>query len=162
MHSILIAHRDVGFAEHLAALLRASGTVLIPAFLPELSGKPSESGPAAPAVAGFDLQTFIRRQLGPEASDLYADTHRMVDRVRVVNAGSVGMTYGEPGAYWAMLGPGAKMRRTEYDRSAAAERIRAKDWSGADEFARKNVITVPSIGEAMDFMRKVEAKQAGA
>jgi len=87
---------------------------------------------------------------------------RMVDRVRVVNAGSVGMTYGEPGAYWAMLGPGAKMRRTEYDRSAAAERIRAKDWSGADEFARKNVMTVPSIGEAMDFMRKVEAKQAGA
>ena len=29
MHSILIAHRDVGFAEHLAALLRASGYLTV-------------------------------------------------------------------------------------------------------------------------------------
>jgi putative phosphoesterase len=85
---------------------------------------------------------------------------RAVDEVRVVNAGSVGMPYGEPGAWWAMLGPGLQLRRTDYDRAAAAERIRAKDWSNADEFARSNVLTVPSVEQAMGFMRKVEAKQA--
>ncbi|HEY3085582.1 MAG TPA: metallophosphoesterase family protein [Candidatus Dormibacteraeota bacterium] len=85
---------------------------------------------------------------------------RMVDRLRVINAGSVGMTYGEPGACWAMLGPGVSLRRLDYDREAAARRIRDKPWSGAEEFARDNVINVPSIEEAMDFMRSMEAKQA--
>jgi len=62
------------------ALLRASGTVLLPAFLPELSG----------AVAGrhnggseqsFDLERFIRQRLSPTSSDLSAETHREVDRL---------------------------------------------------------------------------------
>src|SRR5207253_2638283 len=50
---------------------------------------------------------------------------RHVDRIRVVNAGSVGMPYGEPGAYWTMLGPGVRARRTEYDLEEAARRARA-------------------------------------
>jgi len=41
---------------------------------------------------------------------------RTVDGVRFVNAGSVGMPYEEePGAYWALLGPGVEFRRTEYE-----------------------------------------------
>jgi hypothetical protein len=47
---------------------------------------------------------------------------------------------GEAGAYWAMLGPGLRLRRTDFDRQAAAKRIRAMDWPAADEFARSNVI----------------------
>ncbi|HEV3120048.1 MAG TPA: sigma-54 dependent transcriptional regulator [Gemmataceae bacterium] len=62
------------------ALLRASGTVLLPAFLPELSGSSSESDPATPG-ADLGLEGFIRQRLGPETNDLYADTHRQVDRV---------------------------------------------------------------------------------
>ncbi len=62
------------------ALLRASGAVLLPAFLPDLSGRPAESGPA-PAGADLGLEAFIRQRLGPEARDLYAETHRQVDRV---------------------------------------------------------------------------------
>jgi two-component system nitrogen regulation response regulator GlnG len=60
------------------ALLRASGTVLLPAFLPELP-----AGPATPGLAGADggLEGFIRGRLGPEARDLYAETHRQVDRL---------------------------------------------------------------------------------
>jgi predicted phosphodiesterase len=85
---------------------------------------------------------------------------RMVDQLRVINAGSVGMTYGQPGACWAMLGPGVQLRQMDYDGEAAAKRIREKDWSAADEFARENVISVPSVAEVMDFMRKQEAKQA--
>jgi two-component system nitrogen regulation response regulator GlnG len=60
------------------ALLRASGTTLLPAFLPELSGGP---GPPATAEADLGLEGFIRQRLGPEASDLYAETHREVDRL---------------------------------------------------------------------------------
>jgi putative phosphoesterase len=90
-------------------------------------------------------------------------THMQFDRtvggLRIVNPGSVGMTYGEPGAYWAMVSPDVAMRRTDYDREAAAARIRTKDWPAADEFARENVIKPPSVEQAMEFMRAMEAKQ---
>ncbi len=84
---------------------------------------------------------------------------RMVDRLRIVNAGSVGMPYGEPGAYWARLGVGVRMCRTDYDRKAAASRIRAMDWDQAQQFATENVLSAPSVEEAMDFLRKAEARQ---
>ena len=85
---------------------------------------------------------------------------RMVDRIRVVNAGSVGMPYGRPGAYWAKLGPDVDLRRTDYDREGAAERVRAKDWDQAEEFAASNVLSAPSIEQAMEFMGQMEARQA--
>lgn len=87
---------------------------------------------------------------------------RTVDRLRVVNAGSVGMPYGEPGAYWAMLGPEIDLRKTDYDREAATQLIRSKDWDNADKFAAENVLRVPTVEQAMDFMRSMEAKQAAA
>ena len=66
-------------------------------------------------------------------------THMQFDRhvgeVRVVNAGSVGMPYGEPGAYWALLGAGVvELRRTSYDFAAAAERIGETAYPLASEF----------------------------
>jgi DNA-binding NtrC family response regulator len=63
------------------ALLQASGPVLLPAFLPELSGGRAESGPAAAPGADLGLEAFIRQRLGPDAQDLYADTHQQVDRL---------------------------------------------------------------------------------
>jgi two-component system nitrogen regulation response regulator GlnG len=63
------------------ALLRASGPVLLPAFLPELLAGPGEAGPATPAGDDLGLDAFISRRLGPDAQDLYAETHRQVDRV---------------------------------------------------------------------------------
>jgi two-component system nitrogen regulation response regulator GlnG len=61
------------------ALLRASGPVLLPAFLPDLAGGSGEPGPAAGTDLGLD--TFIRPRLGLDTHDLYADTHRQVDRI---------------------------------------------------------------------------------
>ncbi len=59
------------------ALLQASGAVLLPAFLPELA-----SGRAGPtAAADLGLEAFISQRLGPDARELYADTHRQVDRL---------------------------------------------------------------------------------
>jgi len=66
-------------------------------------------------------------------------THMQFDRTiggtRVVNAGSVGMPFGVPGAYWVLLGPGVELRHTRYDLPAAAARIRGTQYPGAQEFA---------------------------
>jgi putative phosphoesterase len=79
---------------------------------------------------------------------------RTVDGVRIVNPGSVGMPYGEPGAYWALLGPGVDFRRTDYDRESAAARIGKSSWPDAAGFARDNVVSVPSVADAMEFFSK--------
>jgi DNA-binding NtrC family response regulator len=62
------------------ALLRASGPVLLPAFLPEPLGGPCEPAPARTPREAPGLESFIRGRLGPGACDLYAETHRQVDR----------------------------------------------------------------------------------
>jgi DNA-binding NtrC family response regulator len=61
------------------ALLRASGSVLLPAFLPDLSGQPGEPAATTPGPDG-GLDTFIGRRLGPDARDLYTEVHRELDR----------------------------------------------------------------------------------
>ena len=62
------------------ALLRASGPVLLPTFLPDLSGEPG--GPAAePSAPDLGLGAYSRQRLGPDAHDLYADVHRELDRL---------------------------------------------------------------------------------
>ncbi|WP_432955846.1 metallophosphoesterase family protein [Micromonospora haikouensis] len=66
---------------------------------------------------------------------------RLVDRRLVVNAGSVGMPYGGPGAHWALLGPGVQLRRTAFDVDTACARVAAEsgfpDAAGwADEYLR--------------------------
>jgi len=78
-------------------------------------------------------------------------THMQFDRgiggVRVVNAGSVGMPFGEPGAYWALLGPGVELRRTLYDLDAAAERIRRTGYPRASQL---DVRHPPSEAEMLE------------
>jgi two-component system nitrogen regulation response regulator GlnG len=63
------------------ALLRASGPVLLPAFLPDLPGRSGEPTLSAASEEGFDLEAFVGKRLGPDACDLYADVHRQVDRL---------------------------------------------------------------------------------
>src|ERR1700691_5128127 len=59
-------------------------------------------------------------------------THMQFDRLaaghRVINAGSVGMPYGSPGACWALLGPAVQLRQTRYDPAEAARRIAASGY----------------------------------
>jgi DNA-binding NtrC family response regulator len=64
------------------ALLQARGTTLLPTFLPALAGEPSGAMTAAPSAAGDpNLEAFIRLRLTSGESDLYAETHRQVDRL---------------------------------------------------------------------------------
>src|SRR5204863_7799668 len=70
------------------SLLQASGSVLLPTFLPELSGNVDRPGCAESTDEGFQLEALIEERLGPDTDDLYAETHREVDRVllsRVLN-----------------------------------------------------------------------------
>jgi predicted phosphodiesterase len=59
-------------------------------------------------------------------------THMQFDRTvgsrRVVNSGSIGLPFGDPGAYWLLLGEGVELRRTAYDIDVAAARIRSTDY----------------------------------
>ena len=70
-------------------------------------------------------------------------THMQFDRrlggTRVVNAGSVGMPYGDPGAFWVLLGPDVSLRRTAYDFDEAAERIRAHGFPWAEDYAENTM-----------------------
>jgi predicted phosphodiesterase len=66
---------------------------------------------------------------------------RLAHRRLIVNPGSVGMPYGRAGAHWGLLGPGAQLRRTEFDLDAACSQVAeqsgypgAADW--ADEYLR--------------------------
>jgi len=86
-------------------------------------------------------------------------THMQFDRtigsVRVANAGSVGMPYGEPGACWLLLGPDVQFRRTEFDLAEAAERIRATSHPQAQEFVARNVLQRPSQEEVLEVFEKM-------
>jgi DNA-binding NtrC family response regulator len=64
------------------ALLQASGTALLPAFLPEPLGGAAEVAPPGPASAEPGVETFvIRQRVASDVRDLYAETHRQVDRL---------------------------------------------------------------------------------
>ena len=83
---------------------------------------------------------------------------RTIGRIRVVNAGSVGMPFGEPGAYWLLLGPGIEMQHTLYDFAAAAGRIRASTSPQAEDFAANNVLRPPSERETLERFAPVELR----
>ena len=87
-------------------------------------------------------------------------THMAFDRtiggVRVVNAGSVGMPFGEPGAHWILIDGGVEFVRTPYDLAAAAARIRATDFPGAAAFAERNVVHPPSEAEMLAAYSRAE------
>jgi predicted phosphodiesterase len=81
---------------------------------------------------------------------------RMIGPTRVVNAGSVGMPFGDPGAYWLLLDSGVELRRTEYDLADAARRIRASGYPQAEQFATGNVLQPPSEAAMLEMFSRVE------
>lgn len=85
---------------------------------------------------------------------------RMIGGARVVNAGSVGMPFGEPGAYWLLLGPDVELRHTPYDLAKAAERIRATEYPQAEEFAARNILQPPSEAETLQAFSRLEISPA--
>ena len=104
-----------------------------------------------PVFAGIDVPLVV-----------CGHTHMQLDRtvgpVRIVNAGSVGMPFGEPGADWLLLGPDVRMRHTSYDLLQAAERIRATKYPQAEEFASGNVLQPPAEEAMLELFGRVELR----
>jgi hypothetical protein len=75
-----------------------------------------------------------------------------------VNAGSVGEPFGDPGAFWVLLGPDVQLRHTSYDLTKAAERIRATNYPQAQEFAAHSVLQPPSEAEMLEIFGKAELR----
>ena len=89
-------------------------------------------------------------------------THMQFDRkvgtTRVVNAGSVGMPFGQPLADWLLLGPEVELRHTRYDLPKAAERIRATNYPQAEDFARNSILQPPTEEAMLGAFSRVELK----
>ncbi len=89
-------------------------------------------------------------------------THMQFDRVcegkRVVNAGSVGMPYGDPGAYWLLLGPDVSLRKTNYDLQGAAELVRKSGYPLAQDFADNNILKPETAQEAIEYFERMAAQ----
>jgi putative phosphoesterase len=87
---------------------------------------------------------------------------RKIAATRVVNAGSVGMPFGNPGAYWLLLDSDhqdqVQLRHTAYDLAKAADRIRATHHPQAHDFAENNVLRPPSEEKMLELFKRVELK----
>jgi putative phosphoesterase len=85
-------------------------------------------------------------------------THMQFDRcighLRVVNAGSIGMPFAEPGAYWLLLGSEVELRRTIYDLECAASQIRLTSYPEAEAFAAQNVLQPPSEKKMLEAFNR--------
>jgi putative phosphoesterase len=106
-----------------------------------------------PVFAGLDAALVV-------CGHTHMQFDRLVGEVRVVNAGSVGMPYGEAGAHWLLLGPDVQLRQTLYDPEEAAARIAATAYPQAREFAAENVLQTPSEAEALGVFTRMEREQA--
>ena len=104
-----------------------------------------------PIFEGLDARVVV-------CGHIHMQFDRMIGRTRVVNAGSVGMPFGEPGAYWLLLGPDVQLRHTFYDLAKAVERIRATSYPQAQDFAAHNVLQPPSEKEVLEAFAKTELK----
>lgn len=105
-----------------------------------------------PVFAGVDVPLVI-------CGHTHMQFDRTIGRVRVVNAGSVGMPFSQPqGAYWLLLGPEIQLRRTAYDFTTAAERIRNTDYPLAEELSVRYVLNPPTEAETLELYAQAELR----
>jgi putative phosphoesterase len=102
----------------------------------------------AEALAGVDADIVV-----------IGHTHQQFDvrsgRVRLLNAGSVGMPYeGRAGAFWLLLGPEVEFRATEYDIAAGVERLRASGMPGLDDLLPESLLRPSPREEVAAFFER--------
>jgi predicted phosphodiesterase len=83
---------------------------------------------------------------------------RMVGKTRVVNAGSVGMPFQDPGAYWLLLGPAVQLRKTTYDLDKAAAAVRKTTYPQAEDFAARSILQPPTEAATLKAFGPAELK----
>jgi diadenosine tetraphosphatase ApaH/serine/threonine PP2A family protein phosphatase len=105
----------------------------------------------APVFEGVDVPVVV-------CGHTHMQFDRTIGKIRVVNAGSVGMPFQDPGAYWLLLGPDVQLRYTLYDLASAAARIRATTYPQADDFAARSVLQPPSEASTLEMFAHAELK----
>ncbi|MGD9903588.1 MAG: metallophosphoesterase [Vicinamibacterales bacterium] len=105
----------------------------------------------APAFAGVEAAVVV-------CGHTHMPFDRTVNGLRVVNAGSVGMPFGRPGADWLLLGPDVTPRHTAYDLAAAAARVRASAYPQREAFAAGSILAPPSDEDMLKAFAAAELK----
>jgi len=104
-----------------------------------------------PVFAGVDAAVIV-------CGHTHMQFDRTIGRMRVVNAGSVGMPFGEPGADWLLLGSDIELQHTQYDFAKTAESIRGTHYPQVQEFASRNVLQPPSEAEMLEVFSRAELR----
>ena len=104
-----------------------------------------------PVFAGVDAPLVV-------CGHTHMQFDRKVGATRVVNAGSVGMPFQDPGAYWLLLGPDVQLRKTTYDLEKAARLVRQTTYPRADEFAARNILQPPTEAATLEAFKNAELK----
>ncbi|MBA3649546.1 MAG: metallophosphoesterase family protein [Chitinophagales bacterium] len=104
-----------------------------------------------PLFKGLNVQLII-------CGHTHMQFDRMIGKIRVVNAGSAGMPFGERGAYWLLLTSDVQLRHTTYDLEEAAERIRKTSYPQASDFAEHNILHPPTEQEMIEAFSKMELR----
>jgi putative phosphoesterase len=140
-----------GFAARIVLTVEGLGEVLF------CHGSPRSD---AEIITSLTTESRLRRILAGVEQRVVVCGHthvqfdRTLDAVRVVNAGSVGMTYqGRRGAFWLALGPEIELRRTDYDYEQAADRIRGSDYWDAANFTEL-ILNPPDPREVEEFFER--------
>jgi putative phosphoesterase len=104
-----------------------------------------------PVFEGIDARVVV-------CGHTHMQFDRMIGKIRVVNAGSVGMPFGKPGGYWLLLGPEVQLRHTSYDLTKAAERVRATSYPQSQDFAARSILQPPPEAEMLELLSRVELR----
>ncbi len=78
---------------------------------------------------------------------------------RIVNAGSVGMPFGETGADWLSIDDEIHLMHTDYDTDEAARRIKQSDYPGVEDFVSNNVLASPCKETKLEVLSWMEENQ---
>jgi predicted phosphodiesterase len=116
-------------------------------------------GDDMPITTAITPDALIEERFGgfAESTFVIGHTHhqfdRQVGRLRVVNAGSVGMPYeSDVAAFWLLVEDGEPhFRRTPIDVEGVAAAVRASGWPQAEEFVTENVLVPVSREEVVTF-----------
>jgi putative phosphoesterase len=104
-----------------------------------------------PIFAGLDVSTVV-------CGHTHMQFDRMIGKTRVVNAGSVGMPFGKPGADWLLLEANLQLQHTAYDLTKAAERICSTGYPRAQDFAANYVLQPPSEQKMLGMFNQAELR----
>ena len=144
-----------GWAKTLRIEIDGSGAVLFCHATPrddnEIFTRLTPEERLLPIFEGLDVELVV-------CGHTHMQFDRMVGSIRVVNAGSVGMPFGEPGADWLLLAPDVQLQHTPYDLTKAAERIRKTNYPQAHEFAATHVLQPPSAEKMLEALTRAELK----